>query len=169
MIYPRLEWRPFSWMDELSLSAGGVISYQCDRAVSTKPVLPMGLVLEQTVGKWGLRLQNTFYYGDDLMPFYDSSFNGQPYGSSLYFADIEYHTTLSTPSWNDILTLHYERRITKFLCAGAEIAVHIGDNSLNGGSVFRGWEQSLRLVLDLDPIRPHPAPAPRRRRPGLTL
>lgn len=169
MIYPRLEWRPFSWMDELSLSAGGVISYQCDRAVSSKPVLPMGLILEQTVGKWGLSLHNRFYFGDDLMPFYESSFNGQPYGRSLYFADPEFHTRLGTPSWADMLSLRYEPRITKFLRAGAEIAVRVGDNSLAGGSVFRGWQQSLRLVLDLDPIRPHPAPAPRRRRPGLTL
>ena len=169
MLYPRLEWKPFTWMDEFSLSAGGFFTYQCDRAVSMKPSLPMGLSLEQVVGKWGLSLRNRLYWGEDLMPFFESSFNGQPYGRSLYFADTAFHTRISAPSWADWLSLRYEPRITKWLRAGAEFTFQLGDNSRYDGSIFRGWQQSLRLVLDLDPLRPHPAQPSKRKRFGLTL
>ena len=169
VLYPRLEWKPFTWMDVFSLSAGGIFTYQCDRAVSMTPSLPMGLCLEQTVGKWGLSLRNRLYMGDDLMPFFESSYNGQPYGRSLYFADMAFHTRCSTPSWVDWLSLRYEPRITKWLRAGAEISFQIGDNSQYSGTVFRGWQQSLRLVLDLDPLRPHPSNPAKRKLKGFTL
>ena len=169
MLYPRLEWRPFTWMDEFSLSAGGIFTYQCDRAVSMQPSLPLGLCLEQTVGKWGLSLRNRFYLGDDLMPYYESSYNGVPYGRSLYFADPAFHTRIDTPSWADWVSLRYEPSITKWLRLGAEITCQLGDGSQYGGGIFRGWQQSLRLVLDLEPLRPHPSSPAKRRHLGFTL
>ena len=169
MLYPRIEWHPFTWLDTFAVTAGGIFTYQCDRAVSSTPVFPMGLYTEQLAGKWGLSVHNRFYFGEDLMPFYDASFNGQPYGRSLYFSDPAFRTRISGASWSDWLSLRYEPRIAKFIRLGAELTFQLGDNSLYAGSIFRGWQQTFRLVVDLDPIRPHPAGASKRIIPGITL
>lgn len=169
MLYPRLEWRPFTWLDSFTLTAGGIFTYQCDRAAKTAPVFPMGLYSEQTAGKWGLSLHNRFYWGDDLMPYYSSSYAGVPYGSGLYFQDPAFHTLGAGPSWTDWLSLRYEPRIAKFLRLGAELTFQFGDNSHYDGTFFRGWQQNVRLVVDLDPVRPHPAAPSKRKHRGIKL
>ena len=133
------------------------------------PVFPMGLYLEQLAGKWGLSLHNRFYWGDDLMPLYSYSYAGQEYGTGLYFGDPAFRTRCDGPSWADWLSLRYEPRIAKFLRLGAELTFQFGDHSQYQGTFFRGWQQNLRLIVDLDPIRPHPAAPSKRKHRGLSL
>lgn len=171
MLYPRVEWQPFTWLDSFRLTAGGLFTYQWDRAAKPGPVFPMGLYLEQLAGKWGLSVHNRFYWGDDLMPlFMDSDADmGMQYGTSLYFGDPAFRTRCNGPSWVDWMSVRYEPRIAKFLRLGAELTFQLGDGSQYGGTVFRGWQQNLRLVVDLDPIRPHPSVPSRRRHRGVSL
>ena len=169
MLYPRLEWRPFTWLDACTLSAGGIFSYQWDRSADPGPFFPMGLYLEQLAGKWGVSLHNRFYWGDDLMPLFNSSYGGMEYGTSMYFGDPAFRTQVIHPSWSDWLSLRYEPRIAKFLRLGGELTVQFGDNSRYRGTHFRGWQQTVRLVVDLDPLRPHPSAQGRRGKREITL
>ncbi len=157
MFYPRVEWHHSFFFKDISLSAGPVLTYQCDRAVDPAPVFPMGLLSEQSVSKWHLTLANRLYYGDDLMPFYLSSYGGSPYGRSLYFGDQGFRTLRDDPSWADWFSLRYEPHISGWLRLQAAVTLYLGEPSeALGTGVFRGWQQTLRLSLDLDSLRPHP-------------
>ena len=165
LLNPRLEWAPFTWLDEFRLELGGIFTYQCDRAVSSSVQFPMGLWSRQTVGKWDVTLSNRFYWGDDLMPLYDGSMSGVPYGRDLYHGAAGFHTLSSVPGWADWLTLAYCPRIAKWLSIDVAFTFHFGTPSGSlGFGVFRGCDQRLGVRVDLDTLRPHPKKPYRSRR-----
>ncbi len=155
LLNPRIGWAPFTWLDEFRLEVGGVFTYQCDRVAEPAPVFPMGLWSKQSVGKWNVTLSNRFYWGDDLMPFYDSSFGGIQYGRELYRGAPGFHTLHAGPSWADWLTLAYQPRISKWLSIDVALTLHVGaPHKELGVGVLRGADQRLRLRVDLESLRP---------------
>ena len=155
IVNPRIEWTPFSWMDDLRLELGGLFTYQYDRASGSAPVFPMGLWSLQSVSKWQVSITNRFYWGDDLMPFYDSSFEGETYGRSLYHAEPGFKTLHDTPSWCDWLTIAYRPRISKWLSLDFAVTLHAGQpDKVLGFGVFRGSDQRIGVSIDFDALRP---------------
>ena len=151
-------------MDDLRLELGGIFTYQCDRAASPEPVLPMGIWSLQSVSKWHVSITNRFYWGDDLMPFYSSSFGGIEYGRDLYRGAPGFHTLHSSRSWADWLTIAYQPKITRWLNLDMAFTFHAGAPLKElGVGAFRGSEQRIGLRLDIDSLRPHPK-APRKPR-----
>jgi len=160
---PRIEWAPFTWMDDFRLELGGLFTYQCDRETDPDPVFPMGLWSRQSVSKWNVTVSNSFYWGDDLMPFYDSSFSGQPYGRDLYQGEPSFHTLHDTPSWADWFTVTYQPKLTRWLSLDVAFTLHLGQpHEILKVGAFRGSEQRIGLRLDLEALRPHPKAAPRK-------
>ena len=160
MLNPWLEWAPFSFMDELRITAGGVFTYQCDRQHDMDLRFPMGFLSRQVVSKWGIVLDNQFYFGDDLMPFFETKFSDFPYGTELYRGDLAFHTRLSGPGWFDMVNLKYEPSLTRWLKLSVAFSFFLGEPPASSCPVFRGWQQSVGLRVDLDAARPHPK-APR--------
>ena len=156
LLYPRLEWAPFSWMDELRFDLGGIFTHQADRVAGTGSLFPMGFLGRQEVGKWGVRLSNAFYWGDDLMPL--------SYGRELYPCEPGFRTLHSSPSWADWLTLSYQPKIAKWLSAEVAVTLHVGQPVASlGVGVFRGSDQRICVKVDLQALRPHPK-APKKSR-----
>ena len=154
---PRLEWAPFTWMDDFRLEFGGLFTYQYDRANAPAPVFPMGLWSLQTVSKWHVTVTHRFYWGKDLMPYFNSSFEGIPYARELYVAEPAFKTLHADPSWCDWLTIAYQLRISSWLSIDAAVTLHAGQPvEALGFGVFRGSDQRIGVKLDFDSLRPHP-------------
>ena len=154
MFNPWVEWNPSGYFDELKLGAGVLLTYQCDRIDNMNLKTPMGFYSQQLIGKWHFFIDNHFYYGDDLMPFFSTSHFGAPYGEELYRGDLGFHTLRDHASWADYLTLRYEPRLTKWLNLELFLTFHFGEPSKElGCPVFRGWQQAIALHFNLDEIR----------------
>ena len=159
------KWAPRTSLDDLSISAGGLLSFQRARYVESVPQIPMGIYSRQHLSKWGLHIDNRIYAGGDLMPYYGRSFDGVDYTADLYLADTAFHTMRPGFSWADCLRVRYEPRLTKFLTVRAELSFSFGEPYPELGSpVFRGWRQTVALRLDLNALRPHPKTARTRER-----
>lgn len=162
MANPRLRWSPETALDNLDVTLGGLFTYQWDRNVDAEWQAPMGLYMTQSLSKWHVHLDNRFFLGDDLMPFYDRDYEGDPYGSKLYFGDRNFHTLHPGVSWHDRLDVKYSRTISGFVEVSAGFAFRFG-TPFPGMQcpVFRGWQQIVSLKLDLSCLRPSPSPAGR--------
>ena len=156
MLNTSLEWTPFSMMDDLKITAEGVFTYQCDRHHGMDLRFPMGFLSRQMVAKWGVVIDNRFYFGDDLMPFFDTAYSGLSYGKDLYMADLSFHTRLDHPGWSDFVSLKYEPKIADFLNLSVSLSFFFGEPPSASCPVFRGWQQSIALRANLDALRPRP-------------
>ena len=158
MCNPWFQWEPFCFFDDLRLDLGGIFTYQCDRIRGMNPKFPMGLYSRQIIGKWGVAIDNYFYYGDDLMPLMDMSYNGVPY-EDLYFGDRGFHTLFDRPSWVDYFHIKYEPELKAcpWLSLSVVFSFHLGEPSkILDTPVFRGWQQGVELKVNLESLRPHP-------------
>ena len=74
-------------MQELSLRAGWINGFQNDRKYVGDYVTPGGVQIEAHVQKWNFGIHNTFYAGDNLMPYYVAPFDNLDYGPGLYWGE----------------------------------------------------------------------------------
>lgn len=74
-------------LQQICFNVGWLQAAQRDRRNENKFVTPHGLQFEFTLEKWGVGINNVFYYGDGLMPYYDRYGNGLYQGSSFYQTD----------------------------------------------------------------------------------
>ena len=162
LVNPRLEWEPFTWMDDCRVELGGILAYQCNRFVILKPRFPMGVYSRQLVGKWGLTLDNRFYCGDDIAPFYDFEFMGDAYGRNLYASEPGFRFFGGGPGWSDWVTLRYAPRLTSWLSLEVALMLQFGTPAPGSDSVFRGFRPVARLNVDLGSLRPSPRKAARK-------
>ena len=163
MVYPRIKWAPETALETLWIDAGGLFTYQNDRHTGAGPVFPMGFLSRQRIGKWHFSLDNRVYFGDDLMPLYDASYEGVPYASDLYFGDQAFHTLHGGPSWADFLSLVYEPQLTKWLSVSVRLTFKFGEPyKAIDVPVFRGWEQTASLKISFDALRQSPKAKARR-------
>ena len=155
LVNPRLEWEPFTWMDDCRLELGGIVAYECNRLVIMKPFFPAGVYSRQLIGKWGLILDNRFYWGDDIAPFYDFDFAGDVFGANIYSCEPGFRMPGEGPGWADWLTLRFAPHISSWLSVEAALMMQFG-TPVYGGNVFRGFRPAIRLTVDLASFRAVP-------------
>lgn len=137
-------------LDELSLKAGAIATYQRDRRASRTPSFPLGAELVLTSRWRSLGIENVLYAGDNLQPLFAR------YGNALYFGSPFYAFDLY-----DRCEAFWAPRIADYLSLKVSAVFHFGS-----GFPFLGSQQKVGLVFDLDAFR-HPAqplPGERRRR-----
>ncbi len=67
-----------------------ILTMQRDRAVESRMQMPQGAMLQMRMSRWGLYLEELFYVGDNLMPYYYTSQTQtfpQGYGADLYYGN----------------------------------------------------------------------------------
>lgn len=65
-----------------------ILTMQRDRAVESSMQQPQGVMLQARMSKWGVFIEERFFLGDNLMPYYYSSKTQtfpQGYGADLYY------------------------------------------------------------------------------------
>lgn len=151
MVHLYAKWAPTSPLQQLDVTLGVIASYQWDRAVRDSRTFPFGFQSDQTARMWNAGLRNSFYYGQDLMPFYGVSDYGAPYARDLYFGEIFYHTHINGFSFYDRIEAFYEPHIFPWLDLKLAIVCHFG-NPTRYYSAFRGWQQIFGLRFNLDKL-----------------
>lgn len=142
--YLRLDAGHLIGLEELSLKAGLLTSFQRDRNITHIPVFPTGGEFTLT-GQWRrLSMRNLTYFGNDLMPMYEKvDKTGAKYGNSLYFGNPFYR------GFYDMLQFQWAPKVSAFLTLRLSARFHFASQG------FMGWQQLISLDLDLDAFR-HP-------------
>ncbi|MFI3331407.1 MAG: hypothetical protein R3Y38_06335 [Rikenellaceae bacterium] len=86
-VYLGVDLAEISKMGELSFSASWINALQNDRKYVGEFVAPAGFELRANLEKFNVGIDNTFYMGENLMPYYER------YGAELYPGDIFYSTS----------------------------------------------------------------------------
>lgn len=146
--YVRYDAGPLIGIQELSLKAGGLFSYQRDRIADPDPIFSNGAEMVFRLRHWNVCLQNTVYGGNDMMPYYDKGRGGFKFGPDLYFGSPFYRET-----FYDKLEAFWQPHIADFLDLRVSAEFHFL------GEGFNGCQQKLALVFDLDALR-HPVTVP---------
>lgn len=129
--------------DALTLQASWLQGYQNDRYHIGTPVMPNGYELTLRLHRRDLGLTNTFYKGDNLMPYWNSPYedgNGAIYGSNLYSGDPFYR--VGEKGFYNRLELYWQ----PYIKDGVRLrfaSVHHYDG-LNWG-----WQQLITLRVDI--------------------
>ncbi len=164
--YLRLDAAPFLRLDELSLQAGALLSYQCERDKDLgSPKLPLGGEFVLRLRRKGLGLENATYVGDDLMPYHDQT---DPAG--IRYADQLYRGSPLYRGFYDRAELFWEPQLSEFLSLRVSARFHFGEEG------FLGSQQKIGFCFNLDAYR-HPGsgsgrigqPAQKRRNSGFRL
>lgn len=145
LLNPMIEWRPSSPLDLFSLSAGGILTYQCDRAYEDFIRFPGGFYMRQTFEKWHVRVQNSFYSGADLQPLFSK------YGAELYPGQPMFHTLSDSVSCADELAIVFRPHIADWLDLSVAAVFDFGTAHPElGTGVYRGCRQVALLRLNLE-------------------
>ena len=145
LINPMLEWRPSTALDLLSLSAGGIVTYQCDRAYEDFIRAPGGFYSRQAFEKWHVGIHNSFYCGSDLQPFLAK------YGTELYPGQPMFHTLSARPSCADELAIVFRPCIASWLDLSVAAVFDFGTAYPELGTGFyRGCRQVVLLRIDIE-------------------
>lgn len=132
----------FTGMQELSLKAGAMITYQWDRERDNGPHSPLGGEAVLTARNWNVCLKNTAYFGQNLLYYYNSrDLGGAKYGNDLYRGQPFY------TGFYDRAEVSWNPRITDW--CGLELSARMHFSRAG----FLGWQQVLSLTFDLDALR----------------
>lgn len=95
LVYPHagVDLAGLTGLDKFNVKAGWLNAFQNDRKYVGKYVTPGGVQIELNVEKWNFGIDNTFYAGDNLMPYYVAPIGGLDYGSGLYWGEPFYRTS----------------------------------------------------------------------------
>lgn len=158
--YVKVDFGKKTGFQELSLKAGALASMQLDRVMEDEPHFPMGAEGILTIRKWGAGLENTTFFGDNMMYYkrfiYKEGLeNTSHYASLLYLGDPFYCTFRGFAAGYDRLELFYEPDLfqaMKMRISAVGHCIFPADESVGW---FLGWQARASLVFDLDTIR-HP-------------
>lgn len=143
-------------MQELSIKAGGLMSYQILNDTETTEKMPMAVELVSTVKNWNFGIENTFYFGDNMMPFRSSNYTSTNWTSSasgaLYKGERLYYTRRGYASIYDRLEMYYQPSIAPFLDMKISAVGHFINASEAIGS-FLGWQAKASLIFNLEALR----------------
>ena len=152
MLHLYAKWAPAGTpLQQLDVTLGAVATYQWDRSARDSRTFPFGFQSDQRARMWDAGLRNSFYLGEDLMPFFGVTDFGAPYARDLYFGEIFYHTHIQGFSVYDRLEAFYEPHIFPWLDLKVAIVLHFGNPTRLYGA-FRGWQQMLGLRFNLDKL-----------------
>ena len=133
-------------LQSLRFGAGCLVSMQNDRRYVGHYTFPAGGEFHFKLRNWNICVENRLYYGEDLMPYYDSAdAAGHVYGGQLYFGDPLYRVSLGGKRLGiyDRLEVYWEPHIADFLRLRVAAAMHFHSAG------FSGWQQIVSLVFDL--------------------
>lgn len=131
-----------STRQEITLKAGLLAGYQCDRVRSSEPVFPIGGEVTLKGRYKSLSLQNAVYFGNNLQPFYGRfDLGGNKYGHDLYFGAPFY------TGFYDRVEFAWMPALTRYLDLRLAVRAHFS------GAGFLGWQQCFGLVVNLDAVR----------------
>lgn len=147
-----LKCSPKIGLDRFDITAGWIQTYQHDLAFEDVAI-PGGAAVVLNICKWGIGIDNNFYFGNDLMPFYSYSFNEHQYGSDLYPTKAFYHTRISGYSFYDRAELYYSHDIASWINVKLAFDFHFANPTSIVG-FFRGWQQVLSVNFDLGVLSP---------------
>lgn len=134
----------------LSFQVAWVQAYQNDRHYIGTPTLPGGFELEVNMKHNDVGLRNTYYKGEDLMPYWNSPYEdglGGIYGDNLYFGDPFYR--VGEKGYYNRLELFWEPKLND------GVSLRIASVHHYDGSNW-GWQQvvSLRVYIGSDMFAP---------------
>ena len=142
--------RRTAWQ-ELSLQAGLMAAYQNDRVQAEQPEYLTGCEIVAVARRYSFSLENTLYFGDNLMPLYGRpDVAGIGYGHDLFYGNPFYRS-----DFYDRLEVAWAPQITQYLSLRVAARFHFHDTG------FVGWQQQLTLRLSLDALRNRELPAGR--------
>ena len=136
-------------LQELSLKAGALLTYQWDRVHSDAVQCPGGGEFVFALRNWNVGLRNTLFVGGGIMPnYFGLDTAGEMYGSRLYMGNPFYR---SSPY--DMAELSYSPRITDYLRLDLVFRIYCGVCPEQGGTFgIAGNQEICSLVFDLDKI-----------------
>ena len=124
---------------------------QLDYVMEEAPEYQTGCEIVFTARRYSLSLQNSCYFGDNLMPLYGRpDVTGHEYGHQLFFSNPFYRST-----FYDRLECAWEPQITPYLKLRVAARFHFHQTGLVG------WQQQLGLRFNLDALRNRDLPAGR--------
>lgn len=135
---------------QFSFQGAWVQAYQNDRHYIGTPTLPGGYELELSMKRRDIGLRNTFYKGEDLMPYWNSPYEdgaGGIYGDNLYFGDPFYR--VGEKGFYNRLELYWEPKLSEGVSFRLS-SVHHWDG------IHWGWQQvaSLRVSIGSEMFAP---------------
>lgn len=132
------------WRDvELRFQGAWVQAYQNDRKHIGTPVMPNGYELELAIRRRDVGLRNTFYKGENLMPYWDLPYEdaeGNAYGDNLYYGDPFYR--VGEKGFYNRLELYWEPNLSDGVSFRIS-SVHHYDG------IHWGWQQVVALRINI--------------------
>ena len=132
------------WRDaELRVQGAWVQAYQNDRRYVGIPVMPGGYELELALRQKDIGLRNTFYKGEDLMPYWNSPHEdaeGNPYSDKLYAGDPFYRVGES--GFYNRLELYWQPKLKDGVSLRISSVHHFDGNHW-------GWQQVVALRVNI--------------------
>lgn len=154
--YVKFDLAGLTSIQELSLKAGGLISAQKDNDIFESLHTPVAAEGILTVRNWNAGLENTLFYGDNMMPFcsnsYTEDYETDVYTGYLYSGETFYYTRRGFPSGYDRLELFYEPDISSYMKLRFSGVGHLIFPESAVGT-FLGWQAKVTLVFSLDKVR----------------
>lgn len=152
-------------MDALSLKAGAVVSYQKDRFLEQDPKFPVGFEAVADARFHGLGIENTYYYGDNMMPLYanDSKYP-ESIAALLYKGDLMYNSHRGYATFYDRLEIYCQPQLGQGVSLRASaIANFVKPNEAIPS--LAGWHAKVSILFDLQKFN-SPSKQPREVRTG---
>lgn len=163
--YIRMDFGRTLGMQELSLKANALASMQIDRNIESGYHIPMGGEATFRVKNWSIGIEDTFFYGDNMMPYLSDSYAGETnlskYRSLLYLGEPFYFTHRGFASGYDRVEFFYEPEISNALKLKLSAVGHFIFPSTEAFGSFAGWQAKVSLVFNLDGLRSPSGPAAR--------
>lgn len=132
-LYPTIEcdFAKYLPVDRAAISLNGIFTAQRNRQVTKDLLFPMGGEVGLNLEKWGVGIDNTLYFGDNLHPYKEFDM--------LYLGEEMYGTT---SGWYDRLELYYVPYSSEFVEVSISLLMH------TNGSGF-GWQQKAGIIINL--------------------
>lgn len=132
---------------QFALTAGCLLGYQRDRVRDQENIVgarqfPVCGDIQFTLKKWSFAIDNHYYFGQSIMPFYlDTDKAGNIYGKSLYSCDPFFYFDGDRGVY-DRLELSWNPRLGKTISLKAASVFHFGKS-------FLGSQQVLSLYVNI--------------------
>ncbi len=141
---------------EFSFRLGWLQALQNDREFVGGYVFPGGGEFDFTMRKWNVGIRNMFFYGTDMMPYYNSADTaGDKYGTRLYLGSPFYrilrnedpeYPAVSYPGVYDRLDIFYEPHVGRYLSICIAARFHFND------MLYSGCQQVVSILFNLNEI-----------------
>lgn len=138
------------WQD-ISATMSWYQTMQQDRRQVDGKNNPGGAELKLSVRNWNVGIENSVYYGKDLMPFYNYIDDGGfKYGNNLYAGSPFYRVCPDAEGFRyfyDRLEVYYQPHIADFLDLRLAVTAHFPEDFR-----YAGMQQKLSLIFNLDKL-----------------